>query len=310
MPDKNNNLNSSFFGKKGEPLDRELKEVWDAAAEADELQSFDLPGTEETEDALQDVHIRLGFEDRSGKIAGYINRYSKFFAAAVALLVFGAVLFFTPRSVTAPYGELAEVELPDGSYIELNSGTTVQFNRLYGYTNRTLTLNGEAWFDVETGSEPFVVIANGTVTEVTGTAFVIRSWAVDPSTETQVTVQEGAVQFYPEGFDENAVSLTAGLTTKWDPEKIRPAEPEKADLERATGWRNRKFIFYEEPLLRIFRDIERRFDIEIELQNPDAETETLTGYYRQVESAESLVDDICTVAGLNYSRTANGFRVY
>lgn len=288
----------------------EFDEVWNASSQADPVSHFSEPDSAETEDALQEVHIRLGWEDSSDRIAGYIHKYSRYLVAAVALLVVGAILFFAPQTVTAPYGELAELELRDGTYIELNSGTTVQFNRLYGFTNRTLTLNGEAWFEVGHGNEPFKVYANGTVTEVTGTEFSVRSWSDDPESETLVTVKTGSVQFFPEGYDQNAVSLTAGLKSSWTPERVKPTIPGEADLERMTGWRDRMFIFYEEPLHRIFRDIERRFDLQIDLQNQEVAGETLTGYYRRVESADSLLDDICTVAGLNYSRTANGYRVY
>jgi len=309
MPDKNDKPT----GKPGIPESswgNEFDEVWNAAGDADSLQDFALPGSAETEDALQELHIRLDFEDRPGKIAGYIQKYSRYLVAAVALIIVSAVLFFVPQTVTAPYGELAELELRDGTLVELNSGTTVQFNRLYGFTNRAITLNGEAWFDVNPGSEPFGVKANGTVIEVTGTAFSVRSWPDDPEGKTSVTVKEGSVQFFPEGFGDNAVHLTAGLMSNWTPGNIHPEEPREADLERMAGWRERMFIFYEEPLQRIFQDIERRFNLEIDLQNQEVAGETLTGYYRRVESAESLLDDICTVAGLNYSRTANGFRVY
>lgn len=264
----------------------------------------------ETEEALGELHIRLGFENRSDRVAGYIQKYSRYLVAAVALLVIGGVLFFVPQHVEAPRGDLAQVNLPDGSYIELNSGSAIQFNRLYGFTNRTISLNGEAWFEVESGSKPFIVKAHGTVTQVTGTEFSVRSWADDPEGETRVAVTKGSVQFFPEESGEHAVNINAGLLSAWSPGKIHPHEPIQAELERITGWRDRMFIFYDEQLQRIFRDIERRFDLQIDLQIGDRSGETLTGYYRQVESAESLLDDICTVAGLNYAETANGFRVY
>lgn len=306
MSEKNNNVNQP----EDHSLSSELREVWEASENADSLKNMALPSNDDTEEALKELHIRLGFEDRSDKVAGFIQKYSRYLVAAVALLIIGGVLFFVPQHVEAPRGDLAQVELPDGSYIELNSGSTIQFNRLYGFTNRTISLNGEAWFDVESSSIPFIVKANGTVTEVTGTEFSVRSWADDPEGETRVAVTEGSVQFFPEGFGENVVNVNAGLLSTWSPGQVRPVDPVQADLERVTGWRDRMFIFYDEPLERIFRDIERRFDLRIDLQIDESAQETLTGYYKQVESAESLLDDICTVAGLNYARTANGFRVY
>jgi len=301
---QHNNQNSGGFD------DEKLQKMWELSDSSDEWSDFELPGEAETEGALRDLQIRLEMESDKPGVTGYILRYSRYLVAALALILFGAVLFFMPQNITAPYGDLVELELPDGSTVELNSGTSVQFNRLFGVTNRTISLNGDAWFEVNSGSEPFTVKANGTVTEVTGTEFSVRSWADDPDGETRVTVKGGSVLFFPEGMEQNSVNLTAGFTSTWRSGSVEPDEPAEAELEYATGWRERMFIFYDEPLHRIFRDIERRFDLRIELDNSRAASETLTGYYRQVESAESLLEDICTVAGLNYSRTANGFRVY
>jgi len=309
MSDKENHTRDRFK-ETGVPADPNLRSVWEAAGAADRLRSFDLPDSSDTDEALRELHIRLGFESRPAKISRMMNRYSKYLVAAVALLIFGAVLFFAPQNVTAPFGEITRAELADGTTVELNSGSTIQFSRLYGYTNRTISLNGEAWFDVENGSIPFIVKANGAVAEVTGTKFVVRSWSNDLLGETRLTVEEGSVDFFADGREETAVSLSEGRTTVWNPDRIRPADPQKADLEEATGWRKRMFIFYEEPLKRILHDVERRFDVDIVLENGDVAAKPLTGYYKEIDSAESLLEDICTVAGLKYARTANGFRVY
>lgn len=286
----------------------QVTKVWSASSYAE--QDFETPSAAEIEDTLTDLHIRLDFNDRSDRIAGWIQSYGRYAAAAVALIVIGTAFLFLPQTAEAPYGEMVEITLPDGSEIELNSGSTVQFNRLFGFTNRSITLNGEGYFSVKNNEEPFRVLANGTITEVLGTKFNVRSWSDHPENETIVTVAEGHVRFYTDGEELNGVTLQQQMESRWQRGLNLPEDPATADLERMTDWRDQKFIFYEESLQQIFRELERRFNLQIDLQNSRAAAETLTGYYGTIQNPESLLDDICTVAGLNYSKTANGYRVY
>ena len=289
--------------------DREkVSKLWNSLESAMSTQR--AVSDEETERDLQDVHIRLGFETRSDRIAGYIRSYGRYVAAALALIVLSAAFLMLPRSVEVPPGEMAVVSLPDGSQVELNSGSVIQFNRLFGFTNRNISLNGEAFFDVVPDETPFKVTSNGTATEVLGTRFNVRSWSDHPQNETLVAVEEGAVRFYAVTNISTAVQLREETQSRWQAGLDSPVDPESADLERVTGWRDRKFIFYEESLQQIFREVERRFDLNIDLENREVADDTLTGYYGEISDPESLLDDICTVAGLSYSRTANGFRVY
>lgn len=286
----------------------QLNEVWSLSR--DRTSDIADISPEEAEQALGDIHIRLGFEDRQARVLNFIQDYSRYVAAAIALIVLGTAFLMVPRSVEAPLGDIAELTLPDGSMVELNSGSEVQFNRLYGITNRDISLNGEAFFRVESSDLPFEVAANGAVVKVLGTQFNVRSWADHPENETRVAVLEGRVAFYPASQAQQSVSLTGNEASVWKPGYDNPELPQETVMERETGWRDRKFIFYEESLQEIFKEVERRFDVSIELQNNDVAAETLTGYYGQVSGPESLLNDICTVAGLNYSKTATGYRVY
>jgi Fe2+-dicitrate sensor, membrane component len=102
------------------------------------------------------------------------------------------------------FGERRQVELPDGSHLELNGATQLHVDFSPG--RRHIQLNaGEAMFIVaHDSSRPFVVdTAQGSVT-VTGTRFDVR---LDP-VATRVAVEQGSVRV--QGSDASLAQLSAG----------------------------------------------------------------------------------------------------
>ncbi|MDG5766768.1 FecR domain-containing protein [Balneolales bacterium ANBcel1] len=286
-----------------------------------------MPTEQETESALEAVHQKLkGKAEREA--AGSHRRSPQdssrriirqtwiwWSAAAVILISMGAGYLFTPVKVAVPNGEQAVVELRDGSVLELNSGTTIRYSRFFGYFNRDVTLDGEAFVTVgpgegSSGRHPFVIYANRSVVEVTGTRFNIRSRSDEPGTETRVYVDAGSVSLYPTGVPERIVQVNAGSWSRWNPAMETPTPPEPAALDEMAAWRENRFVFRNEPLGAIFREIERRFDIAIHLEAEQYATEHLTAHYSDPPDAEKMVEDLCQVKGLRYARTANGFRVF
>ncbi|GAA5522342.1 FecR domain-containing protein [Aliifodinibius salicampi] len=292
-----------YFFKQFEEEERKtIERVWDVseAIHEDEV----LPTDEEVEQALSAVHRRI--DDKHF----FIGQWKWFAAAALVLIVFGAGLFLIPQTERAPYGETAKVVLSDGTEVELNSGSEVQYNLLYGWTNRNLQLKGEAFFDVQQGDQPFIVYANKSAVEVTGTQFNIRAWGEASSGETEVTVTEGSVRFYPSEYPGRSVILTQDQQSRWSVNIEQPTAPKTAQADRILAWRDRKLAFDQQPLSVIFKELERRFDVDIEFKDLNMANDTLSAFYATPEGAESIIKDICRVKGLRYAETANGYRIF
>ena len=308
----NNKPDSEILKQFPESEQNLIREVWKKSGDAvDAPPEFTRP---EIERALDDVHTRLemsGEMSSAGdKIAGWIQRHHRILVAAVALIAVTSLFLFVPKTASVSYGEIATLEMPDGSTIEMNSGTTVRFSRLYPFTNRHIELNGEAFFTVEVHSNPFIVEANGTFIEVTGTRFNIRSWSDDPGQETSVTVSNGQVLFYTAQDRTGLKILQADESSFWNLEMDQPSEPEPAAADDALAWREYRFVFQNQTILSILRDLERRYDVEIELAVPEVAFSTLTAYYSQNVHIETILEDICTVKGLRFTETANGYRIF
>lgn len=302
---------------RAEPDGDELARMWDLLDEAtpaavtagedaawDDLRAatFDAP-------AVRRVVGRVPHRaaDRSARRSGRRRvRWAWASALAAVLAVAGWLYLSTPVTVTAPVGDLATVTLPDGSIVELNSGSAIEYPRGFwrlpfvAADERAVRLVGEAFFDVERGARPFVVATADAEVRVLGTRFNVRA----RDAVTVVTVTEGRVRV--EGAAE-AVVLAAG-------ERARVAAgvptAEVVSGTSALAWRDRGFSAQEQPLAAILAELERRYAVDITLSAPGAAADTLTLYFPRPTAADAILRDICTARDLRYRRTSRGFEVY
>ncbi|MCT8338610.1 FecR domain-containing protein [Flavobacteriaceae bacterium TK19130] len=95
-------------------------------------------------------------------------------AAFVALVAGYFYISNQGETITTDIAQRQKIALPDGSEVVLNAASELQYNKKSWSENRTLQLNGEAFFDVEKGSTFTVTTNQGTV-EVLGTEFNVYS---------------------------------------------------------------------------------------------------------------------------------------
>lgn len=173
-------------------------------------------------------------------------------AAAVGLGWFGwqyHQLNYQGQLQTA-LGERRQLELPDGSQLELNGRTRVKVDFSAGQRRIELAA-GEVMFSVaHDTARPFVVsTSNGSVT-VTGTRFDVR---LDPD-RTRVAVEQGSVRV--QGSGASQALLTAGLGSQIDAQG-KVAEPYAVDAAALTAWRKGKLVFNDVPLSEVVEEVSR-----------------------------------------------------
>jgi transmembrane sensor len=234
-------------------------------------------------------------------------------AAAVGALVLVAALYVGTRPVTftASPGSLASATLPDGSVVELNAGSSIAYAR--GFRSlpfipageRTVRLEGEAYFDVTVEGRPFVVETQSARVEVLGTRFNVRARAG----ETEVVLESGSVRVANARQIGEAVVLAPGQATRVAI-GAAPAVPDIGPVERATVWRRSGFAATDLPMNAIFAEVERRFGIEVEVRGVLPPSEPLSVYYPGPVEARTIVNDLASALGLRYRATASGYEVY
>jgi transmembrane sensor len=137
-------------------------------------------------------------------------KYRKIVAiAATVVLVLGVFLKYS-GSLNTPFNKQISnnetenkspstlvMTLSDGTVVTLKKDSKLQVSEDFGGQFRTVTLSGEAFFEVKKDPEhPFLVIAGGVVTKVLGTSFTVRAYQGE--TKTSVAVKTGKVTVYQE----------------------------------------------------------------------------------------------------------------
>ncbi|MDD4778672.1 MAG: FecR domain-containing protein [Fermentimonas sp.] len=86
----------------------------------------------------------------------------------------------SPVTFSTGHGEKADITLPDGSHVWLNSGTSVTYNSSFNQKERVLNLSGEAYFEVsEDPKRPFIVKTSDIAVEALGTSFNVTAYEED-----------------------------------------------------------------------------------------------------------------------------------
>jgi len=198
-------------------------------------------------------------------------------------------------------GERQQLDLPDGSSIDLNTRTKVQV--LIDADHRQVIFEqGEAFFAVAHDPEiPFVVKTDvGTIT-VVGTEFNVRQVAE----RVIVSVLSGRVKVLRDGGRELAASmLTRGqqlvLQRDSGPEPVR-----QTNFQRVTAWRQQQLIFDSTLLGDAVLDINQYIDGPIEIADPALEGIRISGIFRTGDS-DDFITALDNLVGIRTVTTDTG----
>jgi ferric-dicitrate binding protein FerR (iron transport regulator) len=193
-----------------------------------------------------------------------------------------------PRQIKTQNGSRSKEILPDGSTVWLNAGSKLVYGKDFGVEIREVHLTGEAFFDIVKNPEkPFVVHAGSIDIRVLGTAFNVRNYPDDKTTETsllrgsvEITTQKRPGEKWMLKPNEKLVLLKDQAAPSPDralPKKYSERLPlvVKKELTYQPGdsiavemaWVRNKLTFEDESFEEVAKKLERWYDIEIEFRD-------------------------------------------
>lgn len=193
------------------------------------------------------------------KLVQLIPKWAYAVAASVAILI-GYTFFFNQTiGYETGYGEQLVISLPDQSEVILNADSELEYKKKDWKNERTLQLDGEAYFKVKKGSTFTVQTDNGSVT-VLGTQFTVNS----DDEIFEVKCFGGKVQVIKGDLSEiltkgKAVRLVSNTFEKWEFSSTNPS------------WPQSESSFTNAPLSQVIRALEKQFDVIINSEKVDKE---------------------------------------
>ncbi|VXB53907.1 Iron dicitrate transport regulator FecR [Flavobacterium sp. 9AF] len=174
---------------------------------------------------------------------------------ALILISLGIFMFYQENNNTIEFAEKGDKSaflLPDNSEITLNSESEIKYKKENWSKNRSLHLNGEAYFKVAKGKKFEVITDLGKVT-VLGTQFNVKA----RNNRFDVICFEGKVK-----VSKNNKTLILKQGEKVSFEKSDMIFNKKT-LESMPSWLETELFFEQEQFKNIIEEIERQYNITI-----------------------------------------------
>ncbi len=254
--------------------DKTAKDVWNerfAALTDDE---------EKDEDSKPLLHKTISLRGRT--------KYFLSVAAAVLLLLIATAFIYT-KEVKAVPGCACTICLPDGSLAQLSLGTTISYRPLIWMLSPRVYMTGEAYFSGKHANGFSVKTLQGDI-EVIGTSFNARTY----DDKLVVTCLDGKIKVKS---TQMSVELTANMETTLRHGKLTTEYI--PDAESSIGWTKGLFSFYNKPLVDVLKDVERYFDVKIEIPE-GIDSLRYTGKFTREKSIGEVLAIIGQPYGLNF----------
>jgi len=182
--------------------------------------------------------------------------------------------------------------LSDGTKVVLNAGSKIRYPNYFTGPNRTVELEGEAYFEVAKDKQrPFLVKAKNASIEVLGTHFNVDTY--EQQDKVEVTLLEGSVKITKEGTNNILLPGQKAIVS-------RAIDIIKADTSQAIAWTNNLFNFKGMELKEILTQVSDWYDIEVDekLQVPEIK---LSGIISRDLPLSKILELISMSSGLQFS---------
>lgn len=228
----------------------------------------------------------------------------------IPLLIVSAVLLFQKLdtqgqwlSLKTAKGERTHITMPDGSEVWLNVDTEIKYSPDYNQSNRTLKLNGEAFFKVAKNKrKKFVVEAGNFSVQAVGTEFGVNAYQNEPVAETYL--KEGVIDVSLIASNNDKTRMKPGQKSLI-PNNATAVKVSVHQIGNEMEWTGGNLVFQNEDIPKVFRKIERWFNVSIKYNPEEFSNETLYVNLKRRETLDNMLQIIDNAIGIQVKRNGN-----
>lgn len=188
----------------------------------------------------------------------------------------------------------SSVTLPDGTHVLLNANSALTYRQDFGLKDRHVALSGEGYFEVaHDSSRKFVVKTGYMDITVLGTKFNV--YAYESHDIVEMVLLEGSVQVNTENppFQNFTVKPNEKVTYN---KVTGDFSLHRTDHKIETAWMDKTLVFRGNRLKDVFSILERKFGINITLDNDSILEDIYSGTFD-----DDNVESILNVLKIHYS---------
>ena len=207
----------------------------------------------------------------------WLKRFSVAAACIIAIIGLSSLISYIrvgsstddPQYITleANAGIRTHFNLPDGTVVYLNSGSSLSYPVPYDSKERKVCLSGEAYFKVtKDAKHPFIVKSGNLQVRVLGTEFNVRSYSPIDVRVTLITGKVaggGVCGIYTCGI--HSVEMMPGQSAQLSSDGTFAVN--EVDIESFLYWKEGFFYFDDVALVDMMKEIGRWYNIDIEFRN-------------------------------------------
>jgi Domain of unknown function (DUF4974)/FecR protein len=202
------------------------------------------------------------------------------------------------NSLTVPAGKNFELQLSDGTAVNLNSGTTIKYPiNFSNQKERNVYITGEAYFKVAKDKKhPFIVHSNKLNVQVLGTQFNVSSYPEDNVAD--VVLVEGSVELYISPNREASTILKPEFKASYD-KQTQLISKYPVITNTYTCWISGELVFKNMTFDNILKKLERHYNIDIVNTNKELGKEEFNARFKN-EPVEKILDYFKTTYGIHF----------
>lgn len=199
-----------------------------------------------------------------------------------------------------PRGGEFKIILEDSTEVWLNSESSLRYPETFSGNERRVAVTGEAYFHVRKDPDrPFYVESQGQVIRVYGTTFNIRAYSDETATYT--TLETGSISLRSSN-SSGEIFLSKGhqaiLNRLSDNVSMTVVDP-----AIVTSWRNGRFVFEDQPLERIMRDLSRWYDFKYEFADDTLRSRIFMGSIPRYADFRTAIQILENCGGIRFTLT-------
>jgi ferric-dicitrate binding protein FerR (iron transport regulator) len=235
----------------------------------------------------------------------------RYAAVIILALGIGGVAYYYSRKdiqmiqAVNGIGKVKVIELPDGSKAWLNAKSSITYPEKFTGGTREVKMSGEVYLEVEHDKRhPFIVWTKDVKVQVLGTSFMVSSYNDEP--EVDIYLAKGGIEL--EALKRNKkMKLIPGDEVTYEKSTMNFIKIHRNSFDM-DSWRFGGLSFYNEPISKIARKLERRFGVSLQIANQDIGDMNFTARFEN-EKLEQILDFISVGSNIKYIKTATGYKI-